>query len=135
MAVPCGMNLDSFVSFFSTTVLKHIVDNGWWGYGHKNTRHSMWVFFLLTIYIVGGAWCSHFKVAVRRWQRRWCVTDRSAMSSPYWPSAANSNAIKDWAEVKTSQTPPSAFPQSQIQSFCRSVILFSQCLCKYPINY
>lgn len=55
LAVPCGMNLDSFVSFFSTTVLKHIVDNGWWGCGHKNTRHSMWVFFLLTIYIVGGA--------------------------------------------------------------------------------
>lgn len=76
---------------------------------------------------IGAARHSHFKKAERRWQRKWCETGWSAMSYPHWPSTANNNAMKHWAEVKN--IPSSLLPPS------RHPCLSSHCLNKYPINY
>lgn len=71
------------------------------------------------------SWMQSFQKKRRgRWRRKWCETDRSAMSSPNWPSTANSNAMKHWAKVKniTSALLPA------------TLCLSSHQLNKYPIN-
>lgn len=82
---------------------------------------------LLSGRYIGGAKCSHFKDAERRWQRKWWETDGSVMSSPYWRSTANNNAMKRWAEVKN-------IPNSPLPPSCNPC-LSSHWLYKYPINY